>query len=116
MIADIIVYKKLNPVVTDLLIRGRKLKISIVFITQSYFKLPKDVRINSTNIFIMKIFNRRELQQILSSHSSDSNFKTFINIYKKCAAEPYSFLVHDTTLPSDNPLRFKKKSIKINIW
>ena len=56
----------------------------------------------------MKIPNKRELQQIALNHSSDIEFKDFIKIYKKCAAEPYSFLVNGTTLPSDNPLRFRK--------
>ena len=108
MIADIINNKKLNPVVTELFIRGRKLNISIVFITQSYFKLPKDVRLNSTHFFIMKIPNKRELQQIALNHSSDIDFKDFMKIYKKCTAKQYSFLVNDTTLPSDDPLRFRK--------
>ena len=61
---------------------------------------------NSTNVFIMKIPNKREPQQIVLNHSSDIDFKDFIKIYKKCTAEPYYFLVNDTTLPSDNPLRF----------
>ena len=108
MIADIINNKKLNPVVTELFIRGRKLNISIVFITQSYFKVPKEVRLNSTHFFIMKILDKRELQQLALSHSSDIDFKDFIKIYKKCPAEPYSFLVNDATLPSDDPLRFRK--------
>ena len=108
MIADIINNNKLNPVVTELFIRGRKRKISIVFITQSYFKVPKDVRLNSTHFFIMKIPNKRELHQIALNHSSDIDFKDFMNIYKKCTTEPYSFLVNDTTLPSDDPLRFRK--------
>ena len=86
-------------------VRGRKLNISIVFIMQSYFKLPKDFRLNSTHFFIMKIPNKRELQQIALNHSSDIDFKDFIQIYKKCTTEPYSFLVNDTTLPSDDPLR-----------
>ena len=64
MIADIINNKKLNPVVTGLFISGRKLNTSILFITQSYFKLPKDVRLDSTHFFIMKIPNKKELQQI----------------------------------------------------
>ena len=62
MIADMINNKKLNPVVTELFINGRKLNISTVFITQSYFKVPKDVRLNPTHFFIMKILNKRELQ------------------------------------------------------
>ena len=108
MIAHMINNNKLNPIVTELFIRGRKLNISIVFITQSYFKVPKDVRLNSTHFFIMKIPNKRELQQIALNHSSDTDFKDFIQIYKKSTKEPYSFLVNDTTLPSDNPLRFRK--------
>ena len=88
MIADMINNKKLNPIVTELFIRGRKLNISIVFITQSSFKAPKDVRLNSTHFSIMKIPNKKELQQIALNHSSDTNFKDFMKIYKKCTAEP----------------------------
>ena len=113
MIANMIHNKKLNSIVTELFIRGRKLNISLVFITQSYFKVPKDVRLNTTHFFIMKIPNKRELQQIAISHSSDIDFKDFINIYKKCTDEPYSFLVSDTTLASDNPLRFRKNLYNI---
>ena len=61
MIADMINNKKLNSIVTELFIRGRKLNISLVFITQSYFKVPKDVRLNSTHIFIMKIPRKKKL-------------------------------------------------------
>ena len=110
MIADVINNKKLNSIVTELFIRGRKLNISLVFITQSYFKVPKDVRLNSTHFFVL---NKRKLQQIALNHSSDINSKDFIKIYKKCTAEPYSFLVNDTTLASDNPLRFRKNLFKI---
>ena len=99
--------KKFNPIVTELFIRGRKLNISIVFITQSYFKVPKDVILNSTHFFIMKILNKREFQQIALNHSSDIDFKDFMKIYKECTKEPYSFLVNDTTLQSSNPLRFR---------
>ena len=74
MIADMINNKKLNPVVTELFIRGRKLNISIVFFTQSYFKMTKYVRLNSTHFFIMKIPNKRKLQQIALNHSSDIDF------------------------------------------
>ena len=91
MITDMINNKKLNSIVTEFFIRGRKLNISLLFITQSYFKVPKDVRLNSTNFFIMKIPSKRELQQIELNLSSDNNFKDFIKIYKKCTAEPYSF-------------------------
>ena len=109
MIANMINNNKLNPIVMELFIRGRKLNISIVFITQSYFKVSKDVRLNSTHFFIMKIPNKREL---CLNRSSDIDFKDFLNIYKKCTKEPYSFLVNDTTLPSDDPLRFRKNILR----
>ena len=91
MIADMIHNKKLNSIVTELFIRGRKLNISLVFITQSYFKVPKDVRLNTTHFFIMKILHKRELQQIAINHSSDIRTEDFVNIYRKCTAEPYFF-------------------------
>ena len=113
MIADMINNKKPNSIVTELFIKGRKLNISLIFITQSYFKVPKGVRLNTTDFFIMKIPNKRELQQIAISHSSDIDFKDFTNVYKKCTNKPYSFLVNDTTLASDNPLRFRKNLYNI---
>ena len=106
MIADMNNNRKLNSIVTEFFTRCRKLNISLVVITQSYFKVPKDVRLNTTHVFIMKILNKRELQQIALNHSSDIDYKDFVNIYKKCTDEPYSFSVNDTTLSSDNPLRF----------
>ena len=108
MIADMINNKKLNSIVTELFIRGRKLNISLVFITQSYFKVPKDVRLNTSHFFIAKILNKRELQQIAINHSSDISTKDFTNIYKECTAEPYSLLVNNSPLASNNPLRFRK--------
>ena len=107
MIADMISNKKLNSIVTELFIRCRKLNISFVFISQSYFKVPKNVN-NSTHFFIMKIPNKRELQQIAINHSSDINTNDFIEIYRKCIDKPCSFLVIDTTLSSDDSLRFRK--------
>ena len=108
MIADVIHNKKLNSIVTELFIRGRKLNISLVHITQSYFKVPKDVRLNTSCFFIAKMPNKRELQQIAINHSSDFKTKDFANIYRKCTAEPCSFFVNDTTLASNDPLRFRK--------
>ena len=107
MIADMIHKKKLDSIETELFIGGRKLNIAPVFITQSYFKVPKDVRLNTTHFFIAKIPNKRGLQQIAINHSSDISTKDFANIYRECTAEPYSFLVDDTTLSSDNPLQFR---------
>ena len=83
MIGDMINNNKLNSTVTELFIRGRKLNISLVFITQSYFKVPKDVRLNTTHFFITKSPNKKGLQQIALNHSSDISTKDFINIRKK---------------------------------
>ena len=113
MIADMIHNKKLNSIVTELFIGGRELNISLVFITQSYFKVSKDVRLNTTHFVIAKIPNKRELQQITMSHSSDISTKYFTNIYRKYTVEPYSFLVIDATLASDDPLRFRKNFFNI---
>ena len=114
MIADMIHNKKLDSIVTELFIRGRKLNISLVFITQSYFKVPKDVRPNTTHFFITKIPNRREIQEIARNHSSDIKTEDFTNIYIKHTAEPYSSLVNDNTLASENPLRLRKLFLKYN--
>ena len=113
MVADMIHNKKLNSVVTELLIRGRKLNIFLVFIIQSYFKVTKYLRLNTTHFFISKISNRRELHQIAINYSLVISTKDFENIYRKSIAEPYSFLVNDTTLASDNPLRFRKNIFNI---
>ena len=88
MITDMINNKKLNSVVTELFIRGRKLNISLVFITHSYFSVPKNVRLNITHFFIMKIPNKRELQQISINHSSYICTKNFNDIYRKCTDKP----------------------------
>ena len=98
MIADMLINKKLNAIVTELFISGRKLNISLVFITQSYLANQKNIRLNSTHYFVMKIPNKRELQQVAFNHSSYIDFHDFMNLYKKCTAKPYSALVIDTTL------------------
>ena len=112
LIADMVNNKKLNLIVTELFIRVRKLNISIVFFTQSYFKLPQDLRLNSTHFLIMKIPNKRELNHIVLNHSSDVDPQDFMKIYRKFTAKPYSFFVNNTTLPSDDPLRFRKNLLK----
>ena len=109
MIADIMTNKKFQAIIKELFIRCRKLNISLVFITQSYFSVPKDVRLNSTHYLIMKINNKRELQNIAINHSADIDYKDFLKIYRECRREPYSFLTIDTTSPASNPLRFRKK-------
>ena len=108
MIAEIMSNKKFQAIFKELLIRCRKLNISLVFITQSYSSVPKDVRLNSTHYLIMKVSNRKELQNIAINHSADIDYQNFMKIYRECTREPYSFLTIDTTLPSSNPLRFRK--------
>ena len=114
MMADMIHNIKLDSIVTELFIRGRKLNISLVFITQSCFKIPKDVRLNATHFFIAKISNKRELKNIALNHSPDISTKDFIIIYRGCTGKSYSFFVIDTTLASVNPLRFMKILFKCN--
>ena len=80
MIADIMNNKKFQAIIKELFIRCRKLNISLAFITQSYFSVPKDVRLNSTHYLIMKINNKRELQNIAVNHSADIDYKDFIKI------------------------------------
>ena len=108
MIADIMTNKKFQAVVKELFIRCRKLNILLVFIRQSYFSVPKDVRLNSTHYLIMKINNRKELQNIAINHSADIDYQDFMKIYRKCTKESYSFLIIDTTLPVSDPFRFRK--------
>ena len=112
MIADIESNKKLSPIEIELFLRERKLNTSLVFISRSYFKVPKTVRLNTTHYFIIKILNRRELQQIVSNHSSDINFKYIMKLYKEYTKEQYSFLVDGTTFSLNNPLRFRKNSLQ----
>ena len=114
MITDMLINKKLNPVVIELFIRGRKLN-SLVFITHYYFAVLRHIRLTSTHYFVMKILNKKELQQIVFNHLSDIDFQDFLDLYRKCTAKSYSFLVIDTTLALDNPLRFRKKYFSKNI-
>ena len=108
MIADIMANKKFQAIIKELFVRCRKLSISLVFIIQSYFSVPKDVRLNSTHYFIMKINNKRELQNIANSHSADIDYQDFIKISRECTKEPDNFLTIDTMLPASNPLKFRK--------
>ena len=89
-------------------IRCRKLNISLVFITQSYFSVPKDVRLNSTHYLIMKTNKKREVQNIAVNHSADIDCNGFMKIYQECSKEPFDFSTIDTTLPASDPLRFRK--------
>ena len=78
------------------------------FIKQSYFSVPKDIRLNSTHYLIMKINSRRELQNIAINHSPDIDYNGFMKIYRECTKEPFNFLTIDTTLPARDPLKFRK--------
>ena len=95
--------KNINPIVTELFIKGRKLNISLVFITQAYFTVPKNIRLNSTH-YEMKIPNKRELQQTKFDHSSDIDFQDLMNLYKK--------VLQNHIPSSDNPLNFRKNLLE----
>ena len=114
MTPDIKANKKLSPTVTELFLRGRKLNISLVFILKSSFKVPKTIRLNTTHYFLMKIPYKREIQQIVSNHLSDTEFKGFMKLCKDYPKVPFSFWVDDTNLPSDNPLRRTYYKIKVS--
>ena len=89
-------------------IRCRKVSISLAFITQFYFSVPKDVGLNSTHYLIMKINNRKELQNIAINHFTDIDYRYFMKIYRECTKEPFNVSTIDTTLPVSNPLKFEK--------
>ena len=112
MIADIMNNQKFQAIIKELFIRCRNLIISLVLIFQSYFSVPKDVRLNSTHYLIIKINNTRELQLIIAviavNHSADIDYKDFMKIYRESTKEPNSLLTIDTTLPAGDPLRLRK--------
>ena len=99
MILDMEAKKKLSP---------KKLTISLLSISQSYFKLPKTIRGNATHYFIMKKRNKKNFQQIATNHFSDVDLKDFMKLYKGSIKRTYSVLVNDKTLPSYNLVRLKK--------
>ena len=113
MIADIMTNKKFQSIIKELFIRCRKLNISLVFITQSYFSVSKDVRLNSTHYLIMKINHKRELQNTATNHSADIDYKDFMKIYRECTRKQYSILTIDTALPASDPLRFRRNLLSI---
>ena len=82
MIADIEFNKKLSAMVIELFLREKKLNISLVFISQSFFKVDKTMRLNATHYLIIKILNKRELQEIASNHSFNIDFKDYMRLYK----------------------------------
>ena len=108
MIKDIITNRRFQAIIKELFIRCRKLNISHIFITQDYFSVQKDVRLNLTHYFIMKINSRIELKNIATDHSADIDYQDFKKIYRECTKERFSFLTIDTTLPAIHPLRVRE--------
>ena len=108
MIADIMTNIKFQAIIKEFFFRCRKLNISLVFITQSYFSVPKDVRLNSTHYLIIKINNSKELQNIVINICADIDYNNFVMIYRECTRTLYSFLTIDATLPASDPLKFRK--------
>ena len=112
MMADIQADKNLSPAVTELFLRGTTLNTVLALISQSYFKGFKTLRLYEKRYFAMRISNKRELQQIALSHSSYTEFKNFLQLYKKFIIEPSSFFVNGTTLLSGNSLIFWKNLLQ----
>ena len=88
--------KKFKAIVKELFIRCRKLNISMIFITQSYFRTPKDARLNSTHYILMKMSNKKELKSIAEENLGHLDFKDFLKIYNHCTRDPYLFMMVDT--------------------
>ena len=106
MIADIMKNEKFKAIIKELLIRCRKLNISVVFITQSYFRTPKDARLNSTHYILMKIDNKKELKSMAEEKSGHLYYKDFLKMYNYCTKEPYSFMTIDAR--PNAPMVFRK--------
>ena len=107
MIADVKRNQKVQAIIEGLFIRCRKLNIWLTFITQSYFAVSKDVKLNSTHFLIMKINNRTELKNVGVDHFTDIDYKDLMKIYLECRKEPFNFLAIDLTLPVSDLLRFR---------
>ena len=95
MIADIEYNKNFKRIIKELFYRARKINVSIVFITQSYFRALKDARLNSTHYILMKIGNKKELKIIAEEKSGHLDYKDFLKMYNNCTREPYSFMTID---------------------
>ena len=106
MIADIMRSKKIKAIIKKLFTRCRKFNISIVFITQSYFRTPKDATLNSTHYILMKIGNEKELKSIAEGKSGHLDYKDFLKMYNYCTKEPYWLMTIDARPTATIP--FKK--------
>ena len=111
MISNILTNKKFQAAIKEIFVRWKKLNISVVFITLSYFSVPKEVRWNSAKYLTLDIHKKRELQNIATNHPADIDYKDFMKIYRKCTSEPHCFLTIDTTLSTNDFLRCRKNSI-----
>ena len=108
IIVDMNYNKRFQSIAKELFIRCRKLNISLLLITKSYFPVPKKVKLNPTYYLLMKIHNKRELQSVAVNHSANIDYIEFMEIYRKCTNKPYSFLTIDATLPTTDTLRFRQ--------
>ena len=106
MIADIMTNKKFQQILEELFTRSRKINISLVFISKSYFSVPKNVRLNCMHYYIMKISNQIELSNIAQNHTSDIVYKDFLKMYHNYTKKTYDFFTVDNTLSSDNSLKY----------
>ena len=105
MIADIEYNKNFKRIIKELLYRARKINVSIVFITQSYFKALKDARLNSTHYILMKIGNEKELKRIAEEKSDHLDYKDFLKMYNYCTKEPHSFMTIDARPTATIPFK-----------
>ena len=108
MIADVMNNKKYQAIPKDLFIRSRKINVSVIFISQSYFRISRDVRLNSSHFILMKLNDPREINNIANNHSLTLSNKQFINLYKKSTINKYSCFVIDLVMDSSDPLCFRK--------
>ena len=106
MIADIEYNKNFKRIIKELFYRARKINVSIVFITQSYFNTLKDARLNNTHYILMRIGNKKELKRIAEEKSGHLDYKDFLKMYNYCTKEPYSFMAIDARPTATIP--FKK--------
>ena len=106
MIADIEYNTDFKKIIKKVFFMGRKINVSIVFITQSYFRALKDARLNSTHYILVKISNKKELRKIAEEKSGHLGYKDFLKIYNYCTREPYSFVMIDARPTATIP--FKK--------
>ena len=106
MTADIEYNTDFKKIIKKVFFMGRKINVSIVFITQSYFRALKDARLNSTHYILVKISNKKELRKIAEEKSGHLGYKDFLKIYNYCTREPYSFMMIDARPTATIP--FKK--------